>query len=190
MNDTIQNPLSILDGSVTENSSIPVSNTVGQKDDTSFEKPDFVGRWTILLVVDECQLRYCDNDSNEYVLMELLSVERMASNLQSMHRYIYFNVSSFSDDQLQEFVHSIQQQEEGNAELQGVTIRDVEKNDAFSCSFVVMMIWRLVGDRNKTGESKLFSSWKTKVNVAAQQVLSEAAVGFLDILSDGIYVYQ
>lgn len=44
MNDTIQNPLSILDGSVTENSSIPVSNTVGQKDDTSFEKPDFVGR--------------------------------------------------------------------------------------------------------------------------------------------------
>ena len=122
--------------------------------------------------------------------MEMLIIERMVSNLQSMHRHIYFNVSSFSDDQLQEFVHSLQEQEEGNAELQGITIRDVEKNDVFDYRFVVMMIWRLMGDGGKAGESKLFSSWKTKVNVAAQQVLAATAMGFLDILSDGIYMYQ
>lgn len=114
----------------------------------------------------------------------------MVSSLQSMHRHIYFNVNSLSDDQLQEFYHSLEQQEEGNAELRGVTIRDVEKNDAFDCNFVVMMVWRLMGDGSKAGESKLFSSWKTKVNVAAQQVLATTAIGFLDILSDGIYVYQ
>ena len=47
-----------------------------------------------------------------------------------------------------------------------------------------MMVWRLMGDGSKAGESKLFSSWKTKVNVAAQQVLATTAIGFLDILSD------
>lgn len=88
--------------------------------------------------------------------MKMLTIERMVSSLQSMHRHIYFNVNSLSDDQLQEFYHSLEQQEEGNAELRGVTIRDVEKNDAFDCNFVVMMVWRLMGDGSKAGGKQAF----------------------------------
>ena len=114
----------------------------------------------------------------------------MMNDLLSMHRHVYFRVNSLTDDQLNEFVQSLQQQEEGYAELQGITIRDASKNDVFGCNFVVLMVWRLMGDGSKAGESKLFSSWKTKVNVAAQQVLSVPAIGFLDVLTDGIYLYQ
>lgn len=190
VNDTIQNPPSLFDDSVTDNSSIPISNTVVHNDEPSLEKPDIVRIEVVYLVIDKCGVWNGENDTHEYGLMKMLTIERMVSSLQSMHRHIYFNVNSLSDDQLQEFYHSLEQQEEGNAELRGVTIRDVEKNDAFDCNFVVMMVWRLMGDGSKAGESKLFSSWKTKVNVAAQQVLATTAIGFLDILSDGIYVYQ
>ena len=107
-----------------------------------------------------------------------------------MHRYVYYNVATFTDAQLDTLMSLLQKQESETAELQGITIREAEKRESFDCTFVVMMVWRLLGDATQSGESKLFSSWKTKVNQVSQQVLQSAAMGFLDVLGDGVYVYQ
>ena len=97
-----------------------------------------------------------------------------------MHRYVYYNVATFTDAQLDAMMSLLQKQESETAELQGITIR----------SFVVMTVWRLLGDGSQSGESKLFSSWKTKTNRVSQQVVQASAIGFLDVLSDGVYVYK
>lgn len=107
-----------------------------------------------------------------------------------MHRYIYYNVATFTDAQLDAMMSLLQKQESETAELQGITIREAEKRETFDCTFVVMMVWRLLGDAAKSGESKLFSSWKTKMNQVSQQVIQSTAIGFLDVLSDGVYVYK
>ena len=54
VNDTIQNPPSLFDDSVTDNSSIPISNTVVHNDEPSLEKPDIVGIEVVYLVIDKC----------------------------------------------------------------------------------------------------------------------------------------
>ena len=117
-------------------------------------------------------------------------LERFPSNLQSMHRYVYYNVATFTDAQLDAMMSLLQKQESETTELQGITIREAEKRDSFDCSFVVMTVWRLLGDGSQSGESKLFSSWKTKTNRVSQQVVQASAIGFLDVLSDGVYVYK
>ena len=53
VNDTIQNPPSF-DDSVTDNSSIPISNTVVHNDEPSLEKPDIVRIEVVYLVIDKC----------------------------------------------------------------------------------------------------------------------------------------
>ncbi len=54
VNDTIQNPPSLFDDSVTDNSSIPISNTVVHNDEPSLEKPDIVRIEVVYLVIDKC----------------------------------------------------------------------------------------------------------------------------------------
>lgn len=48
VNDTIQNPFSYLGDSVTDNSSIPISNTAVPNDELSLEKPDIVSIETMV----------------------------------------------------------------------------------------------------------------------------------------------
>ena len=64
-------------------------------------------------------------------------LERFPSNLQSMHRYVYYNVATFTDAQLDAMMSLLQKQESETAELQGITIREAEKRDSFDCSFVL-----------------------------------------------------
>lgn len=74
-----------------------------------------------------------------------------------MHRYVYYNVATFTDAQLDAMMSLLQKQESETAELQGITIREAEKRDSFDCSFVVMTVWRLLGDGQPVGrEQALF----------------------------------
>lgn len=60
----------------------------------------------------------------------------------------------------------------------------------FPCKVVFCMIWELQNEVDDAGESRLFSSWKTMVNLASKSVLKTVPIGFMDITNMGVYMYK
>ena len=90
------------------------------------------------------------------------------------------------------FIDAVNEEEQGNAVLlssfyQPIT-EDTER--AFHCNWSITFIWSLDENSETVGESRLFSSWKTKINRIGRTVLSCEAVGFVDICDNRMNIYQ
>lgn len=123
-----------------------------------------------------------------------LRVERNPSSLTYLHRYIYFDTDSITDEQEDELYMNLQQEEGENGYIISylLTKKHPEKqiSSFFPCKSTFCMIWHLRNESENAAESKLFSSWKTKVNKVCRSILNTIPIGFVDISSQGIYMYQ
>lgn len=121
-------------------------------------------------------------------------IERVASSLSSLHRYIYYDLPTISEEQEQFMINQLQQEEGENAVITAFYVSQVHTDnnipDFFPCKTVVCTVWQLQENSENAAETVLFSSWKTKVNKVSRSVLNTPAIGFVDITNQGIYMYQ
>lgn len=121
-------------------------------------------------------------------------IERVASSLSSLHRYIYYDLPTISEEQEQFMINQLQQEEGENAIITAFYVSQVHTDnnipDFFPCKTVVCTVWQLQENSENAAETVLFSSWKTKVNKVSRSVLNTPAIGFVDITNQGIYMYQ
>ena len=121
-------------------------------------------------------------------------IERVASTLTSLHRYIYYDLPVISEEEQQFMINQLQQEEGENATITAFHVSQVHNDntipDFFPCKTIVCTVWQLKENSENAAETVLFSSWKTKVNKVSRSILNVPAIGFVDITNQGIYMYQ
>ena len=119
-------------------------------------------------------------------------LEKLPLSVSYLHRTVFFNSETLSKELMCPFIDAVNEEEQGNAVLlssfyQPIT-EDTER--AFHCNWSITFIWSLDENSETVGESRLFSSWKTKINRIGRSVLNWEAVGCVDICDNRMNIYQ
>lgn len=129
-----------------------------------------------------------------FLFYNVLIIERIPSSLTALHRYVYYDIDMLSLED-QEAICSLLQEKEGDRSyITSYFSLDNHPEKVvpsfFPCKVVFCMIWELQNEVDDAGESRLFSSWKTMVNLASKSVLKTVPIGFMDITNMGVYMYK
>ena len=119
-------------------------------------------------------------------------LEKLPLSISYLHRTVFFNSETVSKELMCPFIDAVNEEEQGNAALLSSFYQPIteDKDRDFHCNWSITFIWSLDENSETVGESRLFSSWKTKINRISRDVLKCEAVGFVDLCENRMNIYQ